>query len=92
MEKPLQIFTDEYLEGCKDLTPNQIVEFLENFRLIADAGRKKKSRLISIKVPQDLLEAFKFKSRLEGKAYQSVIKELMVLWLHPTAFEKRLTR
>ncbi len=80
-EKPLQTFSDEYLERCKDLTPEQIIEFLDQYRLIAFSGRKTKSKLISIKVPEDLLGAFKFKARLMGKPYQALIKELMQEWL-----------
>ncbi len=79
--KPLQLFSDEYLERCRDLTPEQIATFLEQFRVIAHAGRKSKSKLISVKVPVELLEAFKFKAQLEGKPYQSLIKELMWEWL-----------
>jgi predicted DNA binding CopG/RHH family protein len=39
------------------------------------------SRLISLKVPEDLLQAFKAKSRLHGTPYQTKIKELMRDWL-----------
>lgn len=81
MEKPIQIFTDDYLERCKELTPEQIVDFLDQFRQIAYAGRKVPSKLISMKVSEDLLAAFKFKARLEGRPYQAIIKELMTEWL-----------
>lgn len=81
MEKTLQIFTDEYLEHCKKLTPDQIVTFLDQFKVIAYAGRKTKSKLISIKIPQELLETFKLKASLEGRPYQTVIKDLMYKWL-----------
>jgi len=80
--KPLQIFSDEYLEQCKKLTSNQIVEFLDQFRIIANAGYKSQSKLISIKIPLELLEAFKFKAKLQNRAYQTVIKDLMQLWLY----------
>ena len=80
-ERPVQYFTDEYLERCKDLSPTEIVRYLDQFRLIAYAGRKTKSKLISMKVPEDLLEVFKTKARLEGRPYQSIIKELMTNWV-----------
>lgn len=80
-EKPLQYFSDEYLEHCRKLTPQQILTFLDQFRTIAYAGRKTKSKLISMKVPEDLLGAFKFQAQLEGRPYQTLIKELMVDWL-----------
>lgn len=81
MEKALQIFTDEYLERCRELTTEQIVNFLEQFRQVAYAGQKTHSKQISLKVPEDLLEAFKFNARLQGRLYQSVIKDLMRDWL-----------
>lgn len=82
-EKPVQFFTDEYLERCKDLTTEQIVNFLEDFRHIAYAGQTSKSKLISLRVPEHLLEAFKFKAKLDGHSYQVLIKELMRDWLVP---------
>lgn len=32
--RPVQYFTDEYLEQCKQMTPEQILQFLEDFRLM----------------------------------------------------------
>lgn len=32
--RPVQYFTDEYLEQCKQMTPEQILQFLEEFRLL----------------------------------------------------------
>lgn len=32
--RPVQYFTDEYLEQCKLMTPEQILQFLEEFRLL----------------------------------------------------------
>lgn len=80
-QKPVQYFSDEYLERCRDLSPTDIARFLDQFQKIAYAGRKTKSKLISMKVSEDLLSAFKFKARLEGKPYQTLIKELMLKWL-----------
>lgn len=79
--KPVQYFSDEYLEHCKTLSPDQIVDFLEQFREIAHAGIRSPSRLISIKIPENLLCAFKFKAEASGQRYQSVIKDLMRQWL-----------
>ena len=41
--KGVQVFTDEYLEQCRKLTPDAIVRFLDDFRRIH--GGKRKSRL-----------------------------------------------
>ena len=53
--RPVQYFSDEYLERCKGMTPEQIIRFVEDFRRLhggrTDAGRRVKSRLISLKVP-----------------------------------------
>jgi predicted DNA binding CopG/RHH family protein len=83
-EKPIQYFDAEYLERCRDLTPDQIAIFLDQFRQLAFASIKSSSKLISIKVPEHLLEAFKFKAKLEGRPYQSIIKELMRQWIITT--------
>lgn len=80
-ERPLQLFSDEYLAYSRKLSPEQVVEFLENFRRVAWAGRKTTSKLISLKVPEDLLSAFKTKAQLEGRSYQALIKDLMTEWL-----------
>jgi uncharacterized protein (DUF4415 family) len=77
--KGVQIFTDEYLEQSRRMTPDAIVRFLDDFRRIH--GGKSKSRLISMKVPEPLLAAFKLRCREEGERYQTKIKALMVAWL-----------
>lgn len=80
-ERALQMFTDEYLEYSKRLTPRQIADFLEDFRQIAAAGKPQKSKLISMKVPENLLNAFKMQAKMQGRPYQTIIKELMREWL-----------
>ena len=40
-ERPLQRFSDEYLERCRELSPADIVRFLEDFRVsVGSASRK----------------------------------------------------
>ena len=73
----MQYFSDEALERSKDLTIKQIITFIENFRMLHSKTKMTKSKLISIKVPVDLLEAFKIKSEMMGVKYQTRIKELM---------------
>ena len=53
--KPVQYFSDEYLEQCKGATPEQILEFLEQYRLMQ--AKPAASKLISIKIPEPLLHA-----------------------------------
>jgi len=81
MNRPVQYFSEDYLLYCQKLTPDQIVEFLEQFREVAQAGIHSPSKLISIKIPENLLSAFKFKAKARGQPYQSVMKELMRRWL-----------
>lgn len=77
--KTIQYFTDEYLEQCISATPEQILSFLENYRLLH--GTEDKSKLISMKVPESLLSAFRHKCEIHGIKYQTQIKQLMKHWL-----------
>jgi predicted DNA binding CopG/RHH family protein len=77
--RPVQHFSQEYLDQCRSMTPEQILQFLEDFRSLHQ--RPGKSRLISLKVPEALLAAFKVKARLSGAPYQTQIKRLMTQWL-----------
>lgn len=79
--KPVQYFSDEYLEKCKAMNPTQIAQFIEDFRKLHGNINSGKSRLISIKVPETLLEAFKAKAQLHNLKYQTQIKTLMLKWL-----------
>ena len=58
-----------------------ILEFLENFRLLTDPRAQLPSKLISMKVPEPLLSAFRFKCDQRGIRYQTMIKRLMEEWL-----------
>jgi len=79
--RPLQYFTDDYLEQCKKMKPEQVLQFLEDFRELQKSLKPVKSKLISIKIPEDLLESFKAKANHAGRPYQTLIKELMREWL-----------
>ena len=77
--RPVQFFSEEYLERCRAMKPVEVLEFLESFRLLH--GRvSSRSRLISLKVPEPLLASFKMKARLSGMPYQTQIKRLMKDW------------
>jgi len=79
-ERPVQYFSDEYLERAKELTPDQILQFLEDFRTLY-SQQHEKCKLISMKVEPSLLRAFKTKCELLGVPYQKQIKELMQAFL-----------
>lgn len=80
MSKALQTFSDEYLARCQELNPESIVKFLEDFRSI-HGQQKVASKLISMKVPEDLLGAFKRRCQMLGTPYQTQIKRLMSAWM-----------
>lgn len=77
--KPVQKFSAEYLEQSRRLPAAAALRFLEEFRRLH--GPKVKSRLISVKVPEPLLAAFRRRCEIEGVRYQTQIKKLMANWL-----------
>ncbi|MDH3695184.1 MAG: BrnA antitoxin family protein [Gammaproteobacteria bacterium] len=80
--KAVQYFSQEYLARCKNMSTEEIVQFLDDFRLIhAPQPDTSKSKLISIKIDSHLLNAFKAQSKLDGVPYQTRIKKLMQEWL-----------
>ena len=79
--RTIQYFSDEYLEYCRKLTPEQILQFLEDYRLLHASQQEGASKLISLKVPEHLLRSFRMKSEAEGVAYQTQIKNLIREWL-----------
>lgn len=86
--KALQKFKDEDI--ILEATHEQIIDFLENFRTLHEQPQKKPSKLISIKIKPELLNAFKLKAIQEGVPYQTKIKELMQHYLcqSPNKLEK----
>lgn len=75
-----QYFSDEYLEQCRELSTGQVLQFLNDFQQL-HSRQNAKTKLISIKVPQDLLGAFRTKAELAGVPYQTQIKKLMEQWV-----------
>ncbi|MFU8821812.1 MAG: CopG family antitoxin [Gammaproteobacteria bacterium] len=78
--RPVQHFTDAYLAQCQGMTTDQVIRFLEDFRTL-HAQRPSRSKLISLKVPEDLLQVFRQRAELAGVPYQSQIKRLMREWV-----------
>lgn len=78
-DRPVQYFSHEYLKNCQKLTPLQILKFLDDFRIL-HGKPPEKSKLISIKIPENLLSVFRRKAELEGVPYQTQIKKLMKEW------------
>jgi predicted DNA binding CopG/RHH family protein len=78
--KAIQYFSDSHLEQCRQMTADQVLRFLDDFRRL-HGHKPAPSKLISMKVPEDLLFAFKTKARLSNTPYQTQIKALMRAWL-----------
>ncbi len=79
-DRPIQTFTDEYLEGCRNLSTEQILRFLDNYRRL-HAPDLENDRQINLSVSEELLATFKFKAEASGTRYQTKIKELMQEWV-----------
>lgn len=62
------------------LTPEQTLEFLDDFAKIV-TGRDEPTQLISLRVPKNILTAFKFKAKNLDLKYQSQIVKLMRAWV-----------
>jgi len=78
--KAVQYFSDEYLDQCRKLTTDQILQFLSDFQQL-HIEQKSRTTLISIKVPEDLSGAFRTKAELANVPYQTQIKKLMQQWV-----------
>ncbi len=71
--------TAAFVGNMADVTP--IFEFLDHFRSTVDPQSQAPSKLISIKIPEPLLAAFRFKAEQQEIPYQTMIKKLMEQWL-----------
>lgn len=62
----------------RKISNEQILEFIDNTnKLLYDSQTKQASTLISLRVSNSLLAAFKLKCQQEGVLYQTEIKKLM---------------
>ncbi len=79
--RTVQKFTKEYLEQCRNLTPEQIAKWLDDVRIMHVKNRPVKSRPISIRIPENVLASFRRKAELMDVSYQTQINRLMVSWI-----------
>jgi len=79
--KAIQYFSDVQLERSQSLSIEERLRFLDQYRQlhgnVSNQKNKPPSKLISLKVPVDLLEAFRAQCDMENVKYQTKIKELM---------------
>ncbi|MFH2203735.1 MAG: BrnA antitoxin family protein [Elusimicrobiota bacterium] len=79
--KAIQKFTPEYLTQCRKLTPEQIVKWLDDVRILHVRNVPAKSRPISIRIPENVLSSFRSKAELLGVPYQTQVNRLMREWV-----------
>lgn len=84
MTRPVQYYSDEQLEQGRKMKPEQILQFLEDFRQLhaaRAAAAPGASTSISLRVPDALLRVFRARAAAAGVPYQSQIKRLMEEWV-----------
>ena len=82
--RPVQYFSDEQLAYGRTLKPEQVVQFLEDFRELHGAragGEARSSTTISLRVPDALLRVFRARAAALGVPYQTQIKRVMEEWV-----------
>jgi predicted DNA binding CopG/RHH family protein len=77
--KPIQYFSDEYLERCKKMSTKEILEFLECYRIMHTPDDP--TTRVGLRIPQAMLKTFRTKCELSGVKYQTQIKNLMREWI-----------
>lgn len=80
--KPVKVKpkTLQFHKDSDQLTALQALKFLDDFRQVV-YGQESKTKLISLRVPENLLASFKVKAKQQDRKYQSVIVQLMRQWL-----------
>jgi len=81
--KTLQILSDEQLRQGQQLTADQVLAFLEDFRRL-HAGKPAPSKLISIKIAGDLLNDANtanpiFESRMTAMAFPGMMRAMKTM-------------
>ena len=57
---------------AKKISPEDALHFLENMRKMAE-DKDEPTKLISLRVPENILRLLKSKAKIENKKYQSLI-------------------
>jgi predicted DNA binding CopG/RHH family protein len=79
--KAVQKLSREQIKWGMSLSIEERLQFVENFMQLAHNTSDAKSKLISIKIPEDFLNLFKSKCASKNLTYQTQIKELMKKWV-----------
>lgn len=78
--KLVQKASTERIGLDRHVTPEQALQFIEEFQLLMN-GHEGERKLISLRVPERLLEQFRTKAERQGSRYQTRIIELMRRWI-----------
>jgi uncharacterized protein (DUF4415 family) len=79
MKKSKQIFKrSDLLQNS--LSPDETIEFLEQFSKVI-LSQDSASKLISIRIPENVLNSFKTLAKLQNRKYQTVMVQLMREWV-----------
>lgn len=62
------------------LSPEQTIEFLDDYAKLLH-NIDKKTKLISLRVPENILSLFKTRAKLSNQKYQTLIVSLMRKWI-----------
>lgn len=65
------------------VSPAEALQFLESIRQMAE-DKDKPTKLISLRVPENILNAVKTKAKAENKKYQSLIVQYIRMGLKST--------
>lgn len=66
MEKGIQYISKEYLKRCEEATPDQILQFLENYRKLISSAYGKE-QLIQHKIESSVLKTEKSEEQRASK-------------------------
>jgi predicted DNA binding CopG/RHH family protein len=80
IKKGLQKLKKKDISQLSNTDATQIAKFLEDFQHMI-AGVDDKTKMISLRVPANILSAFKFKAERQNLKYQSLIIDLMRKWV-----------
>ena len=80
-KKTVQKMSRAQIEAGLKMKIEDRLKFVEEFMKLAHFAGVHRSKLISLKVPEDLLKVFRHKCEIEGVLYQSKIKSLMSAWV-----------
>jgi len=80
MKRAVQFFNTTYLKQCSTMKAEEILQFLEDFRILHGISPTKK-KLISLRISESLLAAAKMKAKAAGIPYQTQIQRLIQEWV-----------